>query len=109
MKWKIENIIFEDARTAADHIMENCEGWYFDDMLDECYAEVEIFGCSYAPSLVLREVDPIAYRCARSDWEDSTASDMEYELERMNEGDAEYWYGFDIVCIDDTDDEDEDE
>lgn len=47
----------------------------FDDMLDECYNEVEIYGWKYLPSRVLRGVDPIVYRCGFSDWLDWQLTD----------------------------------
>jgi hypothetical protein len=43
----------------------------YDDMIDDCEEVVSIFGMSYNPSRVLKEVDPIAYRCGFSDFCDS--------------------------------------
>ena len=43
---------------------------YFEEWLDEVYEPVEIAGVTIAASTVLRECDPIAYRCAVADWED---------------------------------------
>ena len=43
----------------------------YDDMLDECYEEIKIGSLTYLPSQVLKEVDPIAYRCGFIDWLDS--------------------------------------
>jgi predicted ribosome quality control (RQC) complex YloA/Tae2 family protein len=45
----------------------------FDDMLDECYSFEKVGGpFEYmSPSRVLKEVDPIAYRCGVDDYEDS--------------------------------------
>ncbi len=40
----------------------------YDDMLDECYPEIEICGMTYAVSNVLRSVDPVAYEVGFSDW-----------------------------------------
>lgn len=107
MKWIIEGIEFENARSAADHIMENCDECYYDDMLDECYDEVNICGYTYAPSVALYNIDPVAYRCGRSDWEDYEAGNIEYELDRMDDGEEESFYGFDVKCIDDEEEEEE--
>lgn len=41
----------------------------FDELLDECYPEVEVCGLTFYPSDVLKSCDPIAYRCAKSDYE----------------------------------------
>lgn len=42
------------------------------DMLDECYSFEKVGGifASMSPSRVLREVDPVAYRCGMCDYED---------------------------------------
>lgn len=43
----------------------------FDEMLDEIYPVVQFGNLTYSPSEVLAAVDPIAYRCAVADFEDS--------------------------------------
>lgn len=40
----------------------------FDEMLDECYEELRIGELSWAPSIALEKLDPIAYRVYRSDF-----------------------------------------
>ena len=40
----------------------------FDDMLDECYDELRIGELSWAPSVALERLDPIAYRVYRNDF-----------------------------------------
>ena len=115
MKWIISRKYwvteeFDDARKAADHIMENCDEDYYDDMLDECYEDAIICGYRYSPSNALRKVDPIAYRCGRSDWEDFEAGEIADQLERMDDGETDSFYGFEVECIDDEEeDEDDDE
>ena len=47
---------------------------YFDDMLDDCYPEFEIFGMHYSPSVVLERIDPIAYRVSMNDYESGLES-----------------------------------
>ena len=47
----------------------------FDDMLDEVYEDVAVAGYTYATSRALRELDPIAYRCAFNDWIDAQMKD----------------------------------
>ena len=48
----------------------------YDDMLDVCYEPFRIGRMEYCPSQVLREVDPIAYRCGLSDFVDSEPADI---------------------------------
>ena len=43
----------------------------YDEMLDDCCEEVKIGSLTYSPSHVLKNVDPIAYRCGFIDWLDS--------------------------------------
>jgi hypothetical protein len=45
----------------------------YDDMLNECYPE--LFGLQ--PSRILREVDPIQYRCGFYDWLDGEDIDSD--------------------------------
>lgn len=40
----------------------------FDQMLDECYEELRIGELSWAPSIALEKLDPVAYRVYRSDF-----------------------------------------
>lgn len=56
----------------------------FDEMLDECYSFESVGGifASMSPSRVLKEIDPVAYRCGVSDYEDS--------LELVEVGDRHY-------------------
>ena len=49
----------------------------FDEMLDDCYGEIDICGMKWWASTVLKRVDPIAYRCGVSDFESSLEADEE--------------------------------
>ena len=40
----------------------------FDQMLDDCYEELRIGELSWAPSIALEKLDPVAYRVYRSDY-----------------------------------------
>ena len=43
----------------------------FDESLDESIPEIEIGSLTYSPSHVLKNVDPVAYRCGLNDFIDS--------------------------------------
>ena len=43
----------------------------FDEFLDALYGSVEIVSMNFNASRILRELDPIAYRCAYDDYMDS--------------------------------------
>ena len=99
----------EDSSVMAYAIVENLNNDYYDEMLDECYGEIDICGCSYCPSIALYRVDPIAYNCGMNDYYDSVAKDIEYEIDRMCSGDSESFYDFVVECIEDDDEEDDEE
>lgn len=109
MKWIVDGRTFDDARNAAEYIMENCSDDPYDEMLDEIYGDIEICGYSYCASIALYRVDPIAYKVGRSDWEDSEASEIEWQLERMDDGDTDTFYGVDVEAVEDEEDEDEED
>lgn len=54
----------------------------FDDMLNDCEPMVKLCGLEYQPADTLKSVDPVAYRCAVSDYVDSLLTDGQFvELE----------------------------
>jgi hypothetical protein len=56
----------------------------YDEMLDECFPHwIGPSGADYCPSDILREVDPVAYRCGFNDWADSEIRDLQEELDRL--------------------------
>lgn len=53
----------------------------YDDMIDECYADVLIFGVPRCASWVFKVADPIMYEQGLDEWLDSLATDGEYCLQ----------------------------
>jgi hypothetical protein len=49
----------------------------FDEMLDDCYGDVEIAGIKFSTSRALFKIDPIAYRCGMLDYADSQGLEVE--------------------------------
>lgn len=47
------------------------------DMLDELYGAVEICGMSFSSGRALEELDPVAFRCGKSDYESGEPSKWE--------------------------------
>ena len=82
---EIERDNFDVSVYASD---ENYADW-----IDEIEGEVIICGMSYCASNILREVDPIAYRCIFSDYCDGLEKEdfEEYEdiLEKIEEIEGE--------------------
>lgn len=112
----------ESYHSTAEEVADSISEWLsnpqegeqaYDEMLDECNEEVSICGMTYLPSECLKKVDPIAYRCGMSDWVYAERSDILYTVERMDEGDSESFYGFDVtldavlICYDITTHEEE--
>lgn len=67
----------ETIENLLNHVISECtqidREARFDEMLDECYSFESIGGpfAHMSPASVLKECDPIAYRCGVNDWEDS--------------------------------------
>jgi hypothetical protein len=76
-----KNMKTEKTETVIDrleqHIADECtridREAQFDAMLDECYSFDKVGGpfAHMLPSRVLKELDPVAYRCGVNDYEDS--------------------------------------
>lgn len=105
MYYEIDGDRFESAREAAEHITENLDEDIYDEMLDECYEEVDICGYKYSPSVALYRIDPIAYRCGMTDYYDSLASDIKYDVDRMDDGEEQDIYGFTVIAHEEEEEE----
>ena len=76
----------------------------YEEMLDDCEGPVELCGMTYSASYVLREIDPVAYRCGFNDYVDSLTDDdifVEGLTEDENDGqpdEAQEWESFDPDC-----------
>lgn len=103
--WKVE--IMDNIDDVVEAILDQMDSTYFDDMLDECYQEVNTCGYTFAPSDVLKSCDPIAYDCEFEDYKDNLRSDIEYELERMVDGEESDFYGVSVTCIEEEEEEEE--
>jgi len=51
----------------------------YDEMLDELYPDITIGSCTFTASQVLKECDPIAYECGKSDLADAYDEDEDDE------------------------------
>lgn len=76
----INNHLSEDCKTLVNEKVESdldiidIDSRY-DEMLDEVHDTVRIGCCTFDPSRILSELDPIAYRCGLSDFVDAEESD----------------------------------
>ena len=100
--WRVNGEEFTEAWRVAQEITETMDDEYYDNMLDDEYGEVDICGYSYASSYVFREIDPIAYNCSKSDYYDSLHSDIESDLEAMDDGETTEIYGIEVEYVSDA-------
>ena len=67
-EWVIEHL-FETRLTPVDGEE------MFEELLDECYPEVQVGCCTFSPSQVMRELDPIAFNIGVGENLDGMAQD----------------------------------
>lgn len=87
MQYYVDNLLTTESDFFAQ--LEDAVSGYvednLDDILDECYNDVVIGSLHYAPSQVLKAVDPIAYSCSIDDEISFQLSDYQYEFESESE------------------------
>ena len=76
MIYRFNDEVFK-TREEVESAIEKFADENYDEMLDDCYPEAEICGHKYLPSIALKEVDPIAYRCGIGDYENWLWEDVE--------------------------------
>lgn len=94
----------EFEQRLEEEVRNQCDDSY-DEYIDESDNEINIWGMHYSPSEVLKNVDPIAYRCGIDDYINSVLSDAKYELESYGITEVN---GFKFK-IDDSEEEEEEE
>ena len=70
----------EFEQRLEDEVRNQCDDDSYDEYLDESADEINIGKMHYSPSEVLKNVDPIAYRCGYDDYVNLILSDVKYEL-----------------------------
>lgn len=94
---RLETVIAEwqdsiqSKQSEIDNFEYECSENEFDEFLDDCYGAYSLGGLTYYPSDILKSCDPIAYRCAKSDYESNfdldeceEYTDMVEQLESLN-------------------------
>ena len=105
---KITNVNqqIEDKQKEIDHFEYTCTDEDYDNFLDDVYGDVQVCSMEYSTSQALKLLDPVAYRCGKSDFEsnydlddceeyndlkdeleslEDQLSDLESELEELND------------------------
>lgn len=72
-----------DSLDEIEEIEQEMSDEEYDEILDDLYPEVRIGCCTFSPSQILKELDPIAYNCGKDDiFEAKTVyefNDVEYD------------------------------
>lgn len=75
----------EITKKEFNEQLEECIAEYidnnYDDLLDEGCDEYKLGYLTFSASTILKNCDPVAYRCDKSDYESSLLEDAQYELE----------------------------
>ena len=95
-----EETFWSEFESALECYVDDC----LDDLIDEENEEVCIGSLTYSPSQVLKEVDPIAYRCYGDDLKDHFYRDFKYDFDR---GQEVYINGTSFIIEDNDEDEEE--
>lgn len=79
------------AQSNIESFEYECSENEFDESLDDCHETYNLGGMTFYPSDILKSCDPIAYRCAKSEYESNydldnceEYTDMVEQLESLN-------------------------
>jgi hypothetical protein len=75
----------EELKEKQDrlNVLENNENTdEYDEMLDES-GPVVVCGSAFNPSRIIKEMDPIAYRCGMNDYNDNAITEINDEIESL--------------------------
>ena len=79
------------AQSNIETFEYECSDDEFCDWIDSIYPEISIGSLTFSPSEIMKELDPIAYRCSKSDYESNfdlddceEYTDMVEQLESLN-------------------------
>lgn len=74
-----KQVEIESKQNEINSFEYECSDDEFSDYIDSIYPEVNIGSLSFNPSEIMKELDPTAYRCGKSDYE------SEYDLDDCEE------------------------
>ena len=74
----------EEKKGRLDVLNDNGNTEEYDEMLDES-GPVEVAGMSFYPSRIIKELDPTAYNCGMNNWNDPAITELEEEIEALEE------------------------
>jgi hypothetical protein len=83
-EWVIEHLIREHCQPIDEEEA-------YEDLLNECYGQIDICGMKYDPGYAIKIIDPVAFRCG--------VSDMLADDETYVEVDGRYYHVSDIEAM----------
>jgi len=99
--WNIENVSSFRGFDVIDGEISLSDNEY-SEYLDDIYDTVEICGLSYSAGDALKSVDPVAFRCGKSDHQSEIQAELEDQLAREDSSDIE-WIDGDEGDLEDDD------
>ena len=87
--WNIENVSSFRGFDVIDGEISLSDAEY-SEYLDEVYGDIAICGMSYSAGVALKNIDPVAFRCGKSDDESEIQSELEDQLEKEDRSDIEF-------------------
>lgn len=93
----------DEFQRKLEEAIYDCAERDYDDELDETHRDYEIMGLSFSASRVLKECDPIAYKCGLNDFADSELREANRQLETR----GEYSVGGKTFAVEEIDEEEE--
>lgn len=99
--WIVNGIECANAEKAAQEVIDAMDDSYFVEMLDEIYGTVSICGYEYDASYAYQRLDPTGFRCGMLNYYDGLRSDIESDLEDMEDGDEKMIFKQEVQFISD--------
>lgn len=102
--WNIDNVSTFRGYDVRNGEVDMTDEEYVD-YLDEVYGEVEVCGQPFGSGDLLRDADPVAFRCGKSDYEMQIQSELEKQLSREDSSDIDFIDGDEYELSDDEEEE----
>lgn len=96
--WEINGEEYTDIEETVDTLTSLVDDLYYDDYLNETNDYVKVCGFEFDPSYALKELNPVAYSCGKSDFEGYIREEVEESLEAMDDGETQEIYGVSVEC-----------
>lgn len=87
--WSVDNV-----KTFKGYDVDNGEvelsNEEYNDYIDEIYEPVEVAGMTFNVSRILEELDPVAWRCGKGDYESELDSELQAAIDNEDDSEIEW-------------------